>query len=359
MAIDSPPRRDGGGEGQSVLTAAAIAEAVGGVLHGDGSVVVSGVAPLDRAERHHVSFLANARYAPLLAGCEAGVVLVAPALAELPGKAPARIVVDKPHDAMLSLLGRLYPAPVQVPGVHPTAVIGRAAQIADGVTIGPWVVVGAGARIGRGSCLDAHVVVGDEVTIGVDCHLYPGTTFYSGAVLHDRVRVHAGARIGSDGFGYVYRGGVHEKVPHVGRCILESDVEIGANTTIDRGSIDDTVIGAGTKIDNLVQIGHNVRLGRLCLVMAQVGIAGSTRFEDGCIIAGQAGIGGHLHIGRGARIAGQAGVFGDVPAGQSWSGYPARPHREALRAQAAMFKLPSLIRGIERLLGQRPDEGRD
>jgi UDP-3-O-[3-hydroxymyristoyl] glucosamine N-acyltransferase len=140
---------------------------------------------------------------------------------------------------------------------------------------------------------------------------------------------------------------------------VESDVEIGANSTIDRGSIDDTVIGAGTKIDNLVHLAHNVRIGRLCLIMAQVGIAGSTHVEDGCIIAGQAGIGGHNTIGRGARVGGQAGVFGDVPAGETWSGYPARPHREALRAQAAMFRLPSLMRGIERLLGGRSAPDRD
>jgi UDP-3-O-[3-hydroxymyristoyl] glucosamine N-acyltransferase len=171
------------------------------------------------------------------------------------------------------------------------------------------------------------------------------------------VRVHAGARLGSDGFGYVFRDGRHDKIPHVGRCLVEADVEIGANTTIDRGSIDDTVVGAGTKIDNLVHIGHNVRIGRLCLIMAQVGISGSVRIEDGVIIAGQAGIAGHHTVGAGARLAGRAAVFGDVPAGETWSGYPARPHREALRAQAALFKLPALLRGLERLLGERPGGG--
>ena len=151
----------------------------------------------------------------------------------------------------------------------------------------------------------------------------------------------------------MFRGGRHDKIPHVGRCVIESDVEIGANTTVDRGSIDDTVIGAGTKIDNLVHIAHNVRIGRRCLIMAQVGIAGSVRVGDGAILAGQVGISGHHAIGAGARLAAQAGVFGDIPAGETWSGYPARPHREALRAQAALFKLPSLLRGLERLLGER------
>jgi len=230
--------------------------------------------------------------------------------------------------------------------------------LGDDVSIGAGVVLGDGARIGARTRLDAHVVIGDGVEVGVECHVYPSATLYSGTRIGDRVRVHAGARLGSDGFGYVFRDGAHAKIPHVGRCIVESDVEIGANTTIDRGSIDDTVVGAGTKIDNLVHVAHNVRIGRLCLLMAQVGIAGSVRIEDGCILAGQVGIAGHVTIGRGARLAAQAGAFGSVPAGETWSGYPARPHKEALRAQAAMFKLPSLIRALERLVQTQRDTER-
>jgi UDP-3-O-[3-hydroxymyristoyl] glucosamine N-acyltransferase len=174
-------------------------------------------------------------------------------------------------------------------------------------------------------------------------------TLCSGTQLGNRVAVHSGARLGNDGFGYIFREGRHAKIPHVGRCLIGDDVEIGANTAIDRGSVDDTVIGAGTKIDNLVHIAHNVQLGRLCLVMAQVGIAGSARVEDGAILAGQVGVGGHVVIGARATLAGQAGVFGNIPAGETWSGYPARPHREAIRAHAAMFKLPKIIRTLERL----------
>jgi UDP-3-O-[3-hydroxymyristoyl] glucosamine N-acyltransferase len=162
--------------------------------------------------------------------------------------------------------------------------------------------------------------------------------------------LHAGARIGSDGFGYVFRDGAHQKIPHIGRCIIGDDVEIGANSTIDRGSIDDTVIGEGTKIDNLVHIAHNVRIGKKCLIMAQVGVAGSVTVGDGAILAGQAGISGHLTIGAGARVAAQGGVFGDIPAGETWSGYPARPHRESLRASAALLKLAGMIRRLEKLL---------
>ena len=352
MADDTPAARSTGGEGVHALTAAAIAAAVGGAVHGDGAACVSAVAPLDRAEPQHLTFLASAKYAPLLAGRDPGIVLVTPALLDRVGASRTCVIVDDPHAAMLSLLPALYPEPRPVATVHPTAVLGRGVEIGPDVAIGPYVVLEPGARIGAGTRLDAHVVVGAGVTVGQSCHVYPGVVLYPGTSLGDRVRVHAGATIGSDGFGYVFRNGAHEKIPHVGRCVIESDVEIGANTTIDRGSIDDTVVGAGTKIDNLVHLGHNVRVGRLCLLMAQVGVSGSARIEDGCILAGQAGLAGHITIGRGARVAGQAGVFGDVPAGETWSGYPARPHRDSLRAQAAMFRLPALLRGIERLLGR-------
>jgi len=350
--------RNTGGEGARSLTAGDVARVVGGTVVGDESAEVTGVAPLDRAGPYHVSFLAAARYAPLFATSEAGVVLVAPELADLPGRARARVVVAQPHEALLAVLPILFEAPRREPGVHPTASIGRGVTLGRDVTIGAFVALGDGVRLGDRSWVEAHCVLGAEVSLGEDCHLYPHVTLYNGTRLGNRVAVHSGARVGSDGFGYVFRDGAHQKIPHVGRCVIEDDVEIGANTTIDRGSIDDTVVGAGTKIDNLVHIAHNVRIGRLCLLMAQVGLAGSVRVEDGCILAGQVGVAGHHTIGTGARIAGQAGVFGDVPAGETWSGYPARPHREALRAQAGLFKLPSMIRDLERLVDERRDARR-
>jgi UDP-3-O-[3-hydroxymyristoyl] glucosamine N-acyltransferase len=353
--ISGNPREDGGGEGGLLLTAAAIAEAVRGELVGDPSVAVSGVAALDRATPRDLSFLAAAKYAPLFATSRAGVVLILPELAAAPGETPARIVVERPQDALLTLLPRFHRAAPARPGVHSTAVLGTGVRLAADVSLGPYAVVGDGAEVGSGTVIGPHCVVGDGVTIGEQCNLIASVTVYSGSRIGDRVTIHAGARIGSDGFGYVQRDGQHLKIPHVGRCIVEDDVEIGANTTIDRGSIDDTVIGAGTKIDNLVQIGHNVRIGKLCLIMGQAGIAGSVRVEDGCMILGQVGISGHHTIGKGARLAAQAGVFGDIPAGETWSGYPARPHKEALRAQAALFKLPSLLRRIERLLDTKPE----
>ena len=337
------------GEGVRTLTASAIAELVGGTLAGDPDVEVQSLAPLDRATSVDLSFLAAARYAPLYERTTAGAVLIAPEFAEVASTAPARIVVERPHDAVLTVLPKLYRAPPREAGIHSTARLGRGVTLGRDVTVGPFAVIGDGASLGDRAWVDAHVVVGAGVAIGADARIYPAATLYSGTVIGERVAVHSGVRIGSDGFGYVFRNGIHDKIPHVGRCIVENDVEIGANSTIDRGSIDDTVIGAGTKIDNLVHIAHNVRIGRLCLIMAQVGIAGSARIGDGVVIAGQAGLAGHVVIGDKARVGAQAGVFGDIPAGETWSGYPARPHRQSLRASAALLKLAEIIKKLERI----------
>ncbi len=341
------------GERACTLTARAIAGIVGGELRGSPATLVSGVGPLDTAGAEDVSFFSQSRYAPLFRDTHAGIVLVTTELADSPTSVPSRVVVPRPHDALLALLPRFYPEAERAPAIHPTARIGRGARLGNGVSLDEHAVIGAGAVIGNGAWIGANAVIGDGVRIGEDTRVFPNATVYSGSVLGARVRIHAGAVIGSDGFGYVFRDGEHVKIPHVGRCIIGDDVEIGANTTVDRGSIGDTVVGAGTKIDNLVQIGHNVRVGRLCLIISQVGISGSAHIEDGCVLGGQAGIGGHLTIGAGARIGAQAGVFGDVPAGESWSGYPARPHRESLRATGALLKLPSLLKRIEQLLDEK------
>ncbi len=340
----------GGGEGGNVLTAAAIARLVHGEVLGDGAAAVSSIAALDRARADQLSFCGSAKYAPLLERSAAGVVLVTPELAAAPSPARARIVVANPHEALLSLIPQFYRMPERTPGIHRTAILGRGATLGEAPSIGPYVVIGEGAVLGDRVTVGAHSVIGAGARLGDDTQIYAGVTIYAGAQLGRRVIVQSGARIGSDGFGYVFQDGQHRKIPHVGGCILEDDVEVGANSTIDRGSIDDTVVGAGTKLDNLVQLGHNVRVGKLCLLMAQVGVAGSVHIEDGAILAGQVGVSGHHTIGKGATLAAQAGVFGDIPAGETWSGYPARPHKEALRAQAALFRLPGLLRRIERLL---------
>jgi UDP-3-O-[3-hydroxymyristoyl] glucosamine N-acyltransferase len=339
-----------GGERAGALTARDIADIVKGELSGDGDTLVTGVAPLSRAGGNELSFLADGRYASAFASSQAGVVLVTPELSRLDGGARARIVVEKPAAAMLDVLPRFYPPVQRVPAIHPTARLGRRARIARDVAIDAFAVVGDDAVIEEGVWLGAHSVIGPGVRVGRNSLVNPHVTVYSGGEIGERVILHSGVRIASDGFGYVFTNGEHSKIPHVGRCIIGSDVEIGANTTIDRGSIDDTVIGSGTKIDNLVQIGHNVHVGRLCLIMSQVGIAGSARIGDGVVLAGQAGLGGHIHIGAGARIAGQSGVFGDVPAGEVWSGYPARPHRESLRATGALFRLSAIIKSLENMV---------
>ena len=338
------------GDGASTITADAIAALVSGELVGDGTTVVSGIAPLDRAEASHLSILSNAKYAPMMATTRAGVVLVDPEFRDAAGAPRARIIVAQPFEKLLSLLPKLYPQELPAPGVAPTARIGKGASIGERVSIGEYAVIGEKTRIGDGATIGAHTVVGDRVSIGKDARVWPGVTIYAGAILGARSMIQSGARIGCDGFGYVFRDGAHQKIPHIGGCVVGDDVEIGANSTVDRGSIDDTVIGSGTKIDNLVHVGHNVRIGQKCLLMAQVGVSGSAKIGDGAILAGQAGIAGHLTIGAGARIAAQAGVFGDVPAGESWSGYPARPHRESLRASAALFKLAGMMRRLEKLL---------
>ena len=338
------------GDGASTITAEAIAALVAGELIGDAAAAVSGVAPLDRANESDLSFLGSGKYAPLMATTHAGVVLVDPEFRDVASGAAARIIVEKPQDKLVGLLAKLYPQQENRPGIAATARIGKAATIGRRVSLGEYAVIGAGATIGDGVVVGAHCVIGDGVVIGNDSRLWPGVTIYSGATVGERVFIHAGARIGCDGFGYVFRDGAHQKIPHVGRCIIGDDVEVGANTTIDRGSIDDTVVGSGTKIDNLVHIAHNVRIGEKCLLMAQVGVAGSVTIGDGAILAGQAGISGHLTIGAGARLAAQAGVFGDIPAGETWSGYPARPHRDSLRASAALFKLAGMMRKLEKLL---------
>ena len=342
-----------GGERARTLTARAIADLVGGELRGDERTEVEGVAPLSSATAAQISFLGDGRYAAAFAGSRAGVALVTPELADLPGQVASRVIVAQPQAALLELLPRFYPAEVRAPSIDPTARIGRGAKVGTGVSLDAYSVIEDGAVIGDGAWIGAHSFVGSRVTIGSRSRLFPHVTVYPGSQVGERVTLHSGVRIGSDGFGYVHTGGEHRKIPHVGKCIIENDVEIGANTTIDRGSIDDTVIGAGTKIDNLVQIGHNVKVGKLCLIMAQVGIAGSATIGDGCVLAGQAGLGGHIDVGAGARIGGQSGVFGDVPEGETWSGYPARPHRESLRATGALFRLSGMIKDLENLIEGR------
>ncbi len=342
------------GEG---LRLAEIAAAVGGTVQGDADVRLTGIAPLDRAGPSDLTFLASTKYAKQLAHCGAGGVLVSPELASTPGPCANRIVVAKPHDAMLALIPRFYRAPERpFVGVHPTAVVDPTAVIDADACVEAFTVVGAGVQVSQGCWVGPHVVLGDGARLAAQVRLHAHVTLYPGVVVGPRSIVHSGTRLGSDGFGYHFQDGAHRKIPHVGGCEIGADVEIGANSTIDRGSIDKTVVGDGTKIDNLVHVAHNVRIGRLCLLAAQVGVAGSTRIGDGVVMAGQVGVSGHITIGDRVTLTAQTGVISDVPAGEVWGGFPSRPHRDTLRGYAAMRRLPDLLKRIERLLDREEPE---
>ncbi len=338
------------------LTARAVADLVGGRLLGDGAVSLCAVRPLDRAGPDALSFAISGRYAAELDSSRAGAVLVPEALAG--GAGPVtRIVVPDPYGALVRVLHVLYPAEPPPTGVDPTARIGSGTVLGADVFIGPYVVLGRNVRVGARCRLAQSVSIGDGVLLGDDTTLGPAVICYPGTRIGNRVVLKAGAVIGGEGFGYLSDGKRHTRIPHVGGCILEDEVEVGSNTCIDRGSIDDTVIGCGTKLDNLVQVGHNVRIGERCLIMAGVGIAGSTRVGNDVILAGHVGVTDHLVIGDRARIAAKSAIFGDVPAGASFSGHPARPHRQFLRAQASMYRLAPIVDELEGLVENRAPHG--
>ena len=331
------------------LTLSEAAEATGGRVLGSGRTTFGRVAPVHDAGPEDLALLADRRYAAELQECGAPALLVSESLAGLEGGPSDRLVVRDPHEALATLLALLHPVPEEDWGVHGSAVVHPEAVVHAQTAVAPNSVIGAGSSVARGVRIGANCVIGERVAIGEDTILFPNVTIYADAVLGSRVIVHAGSRIGVDGFGYVSADGAHARIPQVGSCLIEDDVEIGANCTIDRGSIGSTRIGAGSKLDNLVHVGHNVVLGRGSMVVAQVGIAGSTRIGEGVAIGGQAGIVGHLKIGAGARIGAQAGVISDVAPGQAVSGYPARDHRTYLKAMARLMRLPDVVKRVERI----------
>jgi UDP-3-O-[3-hydroxymyristoyl] glucosamine N-acyltransferase len=335
------------------LTAQAVADLVGGRLLGDGGVRLSIVRPLDSAGPDALSFAVSTRYIADLDNSRAGAVLIPEALAKSPAGSGARIVVSDPYSALVRVLRALYPVEGPPPGIDQTARVGPGSVLGPDVSIGPYVVVGRNVRVGARCRLAQGVSLGDGVVVGDDTIMGPGVVCYGGSHIGSRVVLKAGAVVGGDGFGYLSDGQGHTRIPHVGGCILEDEVEVGSNTCIDRGSIDDTVVGRGTKLDNLVQVGHNVHIGERCLIMAGVGIAGSTRIGHQVILAGHVGVTDHLAIGDRARIAAKSAIFGDVPAGASFSGHPARPHRQFLRAQAAMYRIAPIVDELEQLVSER------
>ncbi len=320
--------------------ASELADEVGAALipAADGTVAtMRGVAPLSTAGPDQVSFLDNRKYLDQLARTRAGLVVVSAAHAARRPAATAALVASDPYLAWARVAALFHPVPPSVPGCHPTAIV-EGASIDPQAAIAALAFIGPGATIGPRSSIGEGAVIGPGVVIGADCRIGPQACV-SHALLGDRVTLLAGARIGQEGFGFATLPDGFVSVPQLGRVLLEHDVEVGANTTIDRGSTADTVIGAGSRLDNLVQIGHNVRLGRCCVVVAQAGICGSTTLEDFVTVAAQAGLTGHLRIGAKARIGAQAGVMSDVEQATDVVGSPAMGVREFFRNVATLRRL--------------------
>ena len=311
----------------------------------DLNLAITSVGPLDLAGPGALTFLDNPKYAEALAKTRASACLLSPRHEDkLPAGTVGLIVAD-PYVAFAKVVAKLYPDALRpqpvfgASGISPGAFVHPLARLEIGVTVDPGAVIGPHAEIGSGTLIGAQAVIGPNVRIGRDCAVGPHASL-SHCLIGNRVIIHGGVRIGQDGFGFAMSPRGHLKVPQIGRVIIQDDVEIGANSTIDRGANRDTLIGEGTKIDNLVQIGHNVTIGRHCMIVAQVGISGSTTLGDFVALGGQVGLAGHLQIGTGAQVAAQSGVIGNVPDGGRWGGYPARDKNKWLRT----------IAGVERLL---------
>lgn len=333
-------------EGKSI-TASVLADCVNGTLHGDGSIVIRTVDPLEKAGPESLSWVGAPKYLPKMASSKAGIVLV-PQEGEVPSGVTF-IRVDDPDLALNKVLTLLAPTRDEVPiGVHPTALVGQG-SVVEGAAIGPHVVVGSDVKVGSGTILHAGVSVGLGSSIGRDCVLWPGVVVREHIAIGDRVIIHPNATIGADGFSYLQRGGHSVKVPQIGSVSIEDDVEIGANTTIDRARSGVTRIGRGTKIDNLVQIGHNCDIGEDCILISMVAIGGSTKVGNRCMISGQTAIKDHITIGNGVQIAVKSFVVKDVPDGAILRGQPAKDHIRYSREQVALSKLPDLLKTIKAL----------
>jgi UDP-3-O-[3-hydroxymyristoyl] glucosamine N-acyltransferase len=335
-----------------------LAALVGGRLEGDAELVIHGVAGIREAQPGDITFVANPRYEEFVDATRASAILAAPGLqANIP-----LIRTDNPYFAYFQVLNLFAgdAAARYARGVHPQAVVERGVTLGADVSIGPFCHIGAGTEIGDGTTLVAGVFVGQKARIGSRCLIYSHVTIREECRLGDRVILQPGVVIGSDGFGYARHGGIHHKIPQIGYVVIEDDVEIGANSCVDRATTGETRIGRGTKIDNLVQVAHNVTLGENAVLAAQVGISGSTEVGKNVSMGGQAGVGGHLTIGDRAMVGGQSGVTKSIPADTMVSGYPAREHSVARRIYAHIALLPELfkrVKNIERRLGLRQEGG--
>ncbi len=322
------------------FTLVEIADAAGARLAAgaDPAMRLSDVAPLGKAEPQHLSFLDNRKYVDAFAVCRAGACIAPAALADRAPDGVAVLTSDYPYKSYAQAAALFYPVPAPAPGVHPAAVVDPAAVLGEGCRIEAGVAIGAGAQIGARCFVGANATIGPAVEIGDDTRIGAGASL-SHCLIGARVSIFPGVRIGQEGFGFAIDRGGHVNVPQLGRVLIEDDVEIGANTTIDRGAGPDTVVGQGCRIDNLVQIAHNVRIGRGTVIAAQTALAGSVTIGDFVMIAGQVGVAGHLTVGDGAQIAGQTGVIRDIEPGGTYGGTPAVPIRQWHRQSAHLARL--------------------
>jgi UDP-3-O-[3-hydroxymyristoyl] glucosamine N-acyltransferase len=327
-------------------TAAQIAEQLRGEVLGDGSVHLTGFAPADCARAGDLTYADKESYFAAAEKSQASAILVS---REFTSTQKVLIRVANPRVAVARLLPLFFPPDEHAPNIHPTAVVAPSAQIDPTAHIGPHSVVGDRVRVGARSALLGGNQIGRDCMIGEDVCLFPNVVLYAQTQIGNRVSIHASTVIGSDGYGYAFDEGRHRKVLQVGRVVIHDDVEIGANSAIDRGALGDTVIGQGTKIDNLVHVAHNVTMGRHCLIMGQVGFAGSTHLGDYCVVASQSGIAGHLTLGKQVTVGAKSGVMRDIPDGGTVLGIPAAPDKQAKRQMIAVSQLPELIRRTREL----------
>ncbi|HNX50213.1 MAG TPA: UDP-3-O-(3-hydroxymyristoyl)glucosamine N-acyltransferase [Thermoanaerobaculaceae bacterium] len=330
----------------AVVTLAELAERLGGAVIGEGDLDIRGVRPLGDAGPEHLSFYHNRRYLQAARESRAGALLVASPEGFLGRNL---LVVKEPYAALAEVLGLFHPVEHPPAGVHPTAVVAAGASVAGGASVGPHAVVGARSLIGERAVVGAGCVVGDDCTIGADTWLHPHVVVETRCRVGARCILHAGVVIGSDGFGFATVKGEHRKVPQVGVVVVEDDVELGANVCIDRATLGETRIGRGSKVDNLVQIAHNVQVGEHCLLVAQAGISGSTELGHHVVMAGQSGAVGHIHLGERTVVTAKTGVTEDTAPGSMVSGFPSRPHREWLKAMAYLYQLEDLKRLVHEL----------
>lgn len=328
------------------ITLGELAEHLQAELVGDKDLEITGAGGIEDVSPGGITFVEDPKWLPQAEKSPASAIIVPQEVTSC-----CKPILRTPHPrlAFALTLGLFFPPERPAPGIHPTAIVGGDLQAGEAVSVGPYSVIGDGVILGKRVVIHPLVSIGDGVKIGDDTLIYPRVAIYRQVEIGARVIIHAGAVIGSDGFGFTPAEGKHHKIPQVGTVVVGDDVEIGANTVIDRAATGATTIGRGTKIDNLAQIAHNVTIGEDCIVIAQVGISGSVRICDRAVLAGQAGLKDHITIGEGAVICAQAGVIGDIPPGVMVSGYPARPHREQMKLEATLPKVPEMLKTVRNL----------